>query len=175
MCRKARIGSGTQESSNRLRAIVRRRERERCLAPRRLACVYEGAPLHEVGHNPGVAGRGGKVKGRGAGVGGWRVGFRLRLEKKRYEPGMSRPRRHVEGGVPADSGSGVHVRPGVQQHLAELDVSVPCRPMQSRHPVALGRVDVGALPQQLPHDIDVASLGRVRYRRVRSHHTRSGQ
>ena len=70
--------------------------------------------------------------------------------------------------VSADTGPGLHVSSRVDNCLAELKVSVPDGPVQSRHPVALGGIHVGTLTQQLSNCFEVTPLGRVGHGCVRA-------
>jgi hypothetical protein len=71
-------------------------------------------------------------------------------------------RRHEQRRPPAESRGGFDVAAGVDQHLRQLDIAAPGRPVQRRHPVALRGVDVHALLQQRPDGVAVARHGRIR-------------
>ena len=122
----------------------RRREHQRGLPPRALPRVGVGAVVEEGRHRGRTARCGGEVQGgRARGAGGRRyVG--ARFDQRFDDLGVPAGARHVQRRVVPDAGHRVGGAAGLKEGLDHLGVAPLGRPVQGRHAVPVGGVDIGA-------------------------------
>ena len=161
---KCRVGSCLDEHLDGFHPTAGRGKDEGRLPPGRFSCIHIGARFQERRHDVRVTRRGGEMKWSDARVGGGRDGISFRLQESLGRLNMTPAAREVERRIASDSSPGIHVGPGIDQNFSELVVAARSSPMQGRHPVSLGRVDVGTFTEKLTDHLDVAAAGGVRHR-----------
>ena len=100
--------------------------------------------LQQRRHGLHAPGRRREVEGRGATVGGPATRIRTGAQQDRHDRGVTTLAGQMERPVVAEAGHGLHVRPGVEEERRQLRVAALRCPMERRHAVALGGINVFA-------------------------------
>ena len=164
--RKTRIGAVFQQHSNYFCSIASGGERERGLLPFRFPRVDVGPRIEQGDRHVRVARGGGKVERRRSTVGGHGVHVATRIEQVSGDLRAPPLGREVKRSVLADPRDGLGIGAGVDQHARESGVPALRGPVERGHPIALRRVDVQPLLQQLPDHVDLTPHRSVRDRRL---------
>ena len=154
------VRPGFQQRRDGLGAAERRPEHEGGLSPLGFAGVHRGAMVEQDGDGAHISGGGGEVERRRA-----RFGHRRRvgpcLGQNRDDLAVTLLGRYVQRSVRAQPRGRLERCPRVDQQPRDFAIPVQGRPVNAGHPVAVGRVHVGAVREQRPDGLDVVPFGGV--------------
>ena len=151
------VGALGQQQPDNVGAIEAGGDHEGRLPIGLLFGVDVGAHFDEPRHGLGVTGSRGQHQRRRAECCG-QVRFGTAGYQRRRHLRLAALRRQMQRGDATEASGGAHVGAGRQQHLGDGHVAVSGGPVQCRHTVPLGGVDVHALLEECFHGGRVAGF-----------------
>ena len=151
------VGALGQQQPDNVGAIEAGGDHEGRLPKGLLFGVDVGAYFDEPRHGLGVTGSRGQHQRRRAECCG-QVRFGTAGYQRRHHLRLAALRRQMQRGDATEASGGAHVGAGRQQHLGDGHVAVSGGPVQCRHTVPLGGVDVHALLEECFHGGRVAGF-----------------
>ena len=154
------VGPGVQQGPHGRVGPAHRTEHERRPLGERIAHVRVATVGgQQLDHGTGIGvGRevhcGDAGRGEGVGIG---AGF----EDQARHLGVAAAACEVKGIVAAEPRGGPNRRTCIEERLRDINVVVGCGPVQRRHAVVLGRIDVRALAEQGLYGFQIAAFGGI--------------
>ncbi len=159
------VGAMPDEQPDRVGAVFPGGEHQGGLSVRGLSSIHKRPVIKQPSDrvNPSRRGR----RHQRSGTGRCRpVHESPSLLKQIDHPHTAVARGHRHRRNRTNTGGGSHVGVSFDEHTGQVDVVTKCRPVESRHPVALRSVDVATAREERTDPLGITGHGRVGDRRV---------